>query len=194
MKWILNDYFGTNEWVKEYTKDPVLYDKKDLNVGLNIYDYMDYIVKNYDNLPKIMLFGKTNMLERHITKEEFDKLIKSKKFTPLLTQNHRTYSDGEGEVCFYKDGLYYERNNFWYLSQYPTRNVANKTYLTELLKLNTPYVGFAPGGCYIVPKENILKHPKEVYEKLRDMTGWYQHPGEAYLIERGLYNLWTLPQ
>jgi hypothetical protein len=192
MKWILNAYFD-NEDYKQYTDDAVLYDKKDENVGSNIYDYMSYIVDNYDNLPDVILFGKTNMFERHITKEEFEKVKDNTTFTPLLTQNHRTYSDNEGVVCFYKDGLYYERNDFWYLREYPTRTNLSKNDLIKLLKLDTEYVGFAPGACYIVPKENILQHPKALYEKLKEYTGWFSHPGEAYLIERGLYNLWILP-
>ena len=86
MKWVINAYNGNIDWIKEYTDDVVLYDKKELNVGYNIYDYMDYIVSNYDNLPDVVLFGKDNMLQRHITKQEFDKLVNNRTFTPLLTQ------------------------------------------------------------------------------------------------------------
>lgn len=189
MKWILNAYHD-NEDCKQYTDDVVLYDKKDLNVGANIYDYMCYIVDNYDNLPELMLFGKTNMFERHITKEEFEKVKDNKTFTPLLTQNHRTYSDNDGVVCYYENGLYYERNDFWYLREHPTKTVNSRNELIKILKLDKKYVGFAPGGCYIVPRENILQHPKELYEKLKDYTLWNQHAGESYMIERGLYNLW----
>ena len=58
------------------------------------------------------------------------------------------------------------------------------------------YNKFAPGSNYILPKENILKHPKEFYIKLRNylINGIYaeneNYPREAFLIERGLYNLW----
>jgi len=189
MRWILNGYHDNKDY-QQYTDDVVLYDKKDLNVGANIYDYMDYIVNNYDNLPEIMLFGKTNMFERHITKEEFEKVKDNKTLTLLLTQNHRTYSDNDGVVCYYENGLYYERNDFWYLREHPTKTVNSKNDLVKLLNLTDKYIGFAPGGCCIVPRENILKHSKEIYQKLKDCTSWHQFPGEAYLIERGLYNLW----
>ena len=128
-----------------------------MNVGANIYDYMDYIVNNYDNLPEIMLFGKTNMFERHITKEEFEKVKDNKTLTLLLTQNHRTYSDNDGVVCYYENGLYYERNDFWYLREHPTKTVNSKNDLVKLLNLTDKYIGFAPGGCCIVPRQNILK-------------------------------------
>jgi hypothetical protein len=53
------------------------------------------------------------------------------------------------------------------------------------------YVPFAPGSNYILPKETILKHPKELYEKLRSYLDWTVYPGEAQIIERGLYTLWS---
>ena len=190
MKWILNAYHD-NEDYKQYTNDVVLYDKKDKNVGSNIYDYMCYIVDNYDNLPEIMLFGKTNMFKRHITKEEFEKVKDNKIFTPLLTQHHRVYSDQEGVVCYYDEGMYYERNDYWYLREHPTRTVNSMQELKKMLGMNDrKFNAFAPGACYIVPRENILRHSKEFYVKLRDYCNWHETPGEAYLIERSLYHLW----
>ena len=50
MQWVINSYNGNTDWIKEYTDNVIFYDKKNLNVGYNIYDYMDYIVNNYDNL------------------------------------------------------------------------------------------------------------------------------------------------
>ena len=52
------------------------------------------------------------------------------------------------------------------------------------------FVPFAPGSNYILPRENILKHPKEFYEKLRSYLMWGRYPGEAQIIERGLYTIW----
>ena len=62
---------------------------------------------------------------------------------------------------------------------------------------NFPFNRFAPGGNYVVPKANILKFSKEFYEKLKFFVS-YEPPeefqstsGEAYLIERLLYMMWT---
>jgi hypothetical protein len=53
------------------------------------------------------------------------------------------------------------------------------------------YNKFAPGSNYILPKENILKHPKEFYVKLRGYLEHSVYPGEAQLLERNLYYLWS---
>lgn len=183
----MNDYHNNSEWIKEYTNDFVLYDKKDKNVGSNIYDYMSFIVDNYDSLPDLMLFGKTNMLERHITKEEFDKLVKNKIFTPLLTQNHQT-KDG---ICWYEDGIYCEINDYWYLLEHPTKNYGSCAEVKKIMKMeNRLYNPFPPGSCYIIPKKNVLKYSKDIYIKLRDYCDWHETPGEAYILERGLYLFW----
>lgn len=183
MKWVINNYHGDWEWILEYTNDYVLYDKKDKNVGSNIHDYMSFIVDNYDNLPDVTLFGKSNMLKRHITEEEFDKLVYRREFTPLLTQNHKTYKP----VCWYESGMYCELNDMWYLHEHPVRNDS----IFPLLGIkNRNYNKFAPGACYIVPRENILKHSKDFYTKLRDSVDYSPNNGEAYLIERSLYHLW----
>jgi hypothetical protein len=185
--WVINAYNGNTEWLKEYTDNPIIYDKKDLNVGYNIYDYLDYIVNNYENLPKGVLFGKDNMLQRHITKQEFDECLKKDGFVPLLTQNHIT----DGKNAMYIDGMYHEINNSWYLWSYPKKYYGSYDDFAKDFDLpNPPYLPFAPGACYIVPRENIHKHAKEFYARLKELVSWHQTPAEAHLIERSLYNIW----
>lgn len=187
--WIINNYSQNDlEWVKEYKPDEVIvYDKKDKNVGYNIYDYCDYIIKNYDNLPDLMFFIKGNMLDRHITKPEFDKLVNSKTFTPLLTQLHNTYQP----VCYYQDGLFYEVNDSWYMNCHERKHFLTYNEFADIMGLPKPdYIGFAPGACYIVPKENVLKRSKEFYEKLKSFVDYCAEPAEAHAIERALYTIW----
>lgn len=188
--WIVNNFNNSDlEWIKEYNPDEIINcTKEKKNVGYNIYDYMDYIVKNYYNLPELLFFVKDNMLERHITKQEFDKIVKNKTFTPILTQHHATYDP----VCHYKDGLYYERNDGWYFQEHPTKYFTNYADFANEMGLPCPdYLGFAPGACYIVPKKNILKRPRKFYAKLKKYVSYDQHPAEAHAIERSLYNIWS---
>lgn len=204
MKYVLVNYNHLPDWVMSYTEDFIVFDRsessywtralsqekvvKTKNIGSDIYDKLTYIIKNYDNLPEVAVYSKSNLF-KYMSKPEFDKVKDNKEFTPLLTQNHRTYKDPEGQVCYYKDGLYYERNNRWYLGALPAKhNVDDLMHMLGIKEM--AYVPFAPGSGYILPKENILQHSKEFYEKLRGYLDWGVYPGEAQVIERGLYTIW----
>jgi hypothetical protein len=200
MTYIISRFNHDLGWLKYYTNDFIIYDRSENpiegsivvpNIGTDIYDKFTYIIDNYDNLPDIMVLAKANLF-KYITQTEFDLIKDNKTFTPLLTQNHRTYSDNESPVCWYENGIYCERNDYFYLIPHPCKSINNANELKKLFKMDgRKFNAFAPGSNYIVPKENILKHSKEFYIKLRSYLDWAVYPGEAQLIERGLYYLWS---
>lgn len=173
------------------------------NIGTDIYDKFTYIIDNYDNLPDVAVYTKANIF-KYITKEEFDVIKDNTTFTPILTQYHAETVCDYGmpkpgiPYSFYYDKMYYEINHPSFLNVHKTKNpyycfldTFKEHPLFELLKIkDLDYIPFAPGSNYILPKENILKHPKEFYEKLRSYLDWDIYPGEAMIIERGLYTLW----
>lgn len=193
MKYILSRYNHDIAWLKDYTDDFVLYDRSDAtiegsivvpNIGSDIYDKFTYIIDNYDNLPDVAVYTKANIF-KYITKEEFDLIKDNKTFTPILSFKHKT----RFPICFYINNLYYELNNYWYLKSHPAKR---KEELIKFLGIKYKlYLKFAPGSNYIVPKENIMKHPKEYYIKLRSFLDWAVYPGEAQIIERSLYYIWS---
>lgn len=195
MKYIISRYNHDMSWLKDYTDDYVVYDRSDQvpmfegaievpNIGSDIYDKFTYIIDNYENLPDVAVYTKANIF-KYITKEEFDLIKDNKVFTPILTQKHKT----RFPISYYSKGLYHEINNFWYLKPHPAKR---KKELVKLLGIkNKLYLRFAPGSNYIVPKENILRHSKEFYIKLREFLAWDVYPGEAQIMERSLYYLWS---
>lgn len=195
MMYVISRYNHDTDWISEYTSDYVLYDRSEEplpdsivvpNIGSDIYDKFSFIIDNYDNLPDVAVYTKCNLF-KYITKDEFDKVKDNKTFTPLLTQNHKVYEP----VCRYVDGIYEEINNMWYLGSHFCKNKMIPYELQEILGIgDKDYVQFAPGSNYILPRENILKHSKEFYIKLRSYLEWDRYPGEAQIMERGLYNLW----
>lgn len=186
--WIVSKYQSDIEWVKDYTNDFVVLDKSEKNVGYNIYSMMKFIIDNYDKLPDVCVFVKDNILQRHITKEEFDMVINNTNFTPLLTQKHVV----DGNIAYYKDGIYFEKNNSWYFAEYPSKYFRSYPEFAEIMEIPSPtYLPFAPGANYIVPKENILKHTKGFYEKLLEFCSWSQINAESHTIERALYTIWS---
>lgn len=197
MKWVISRYNQDISYLPEYTSDYVLYDRSEeplpesilvRNIGTDLYDKFTYIIDNYDNLPDVAIYTKANLF-KYLTKEEFDKVKDNKTFTPLLTKNHKVYSNEDGPVCFYDNkGMFNEVNNFWYLYPHPAKFPPR---IIEIFKMNSRlYNEFAPGSNYILPKENILQHPKSLYEELRSFLDWDIYPGDAQMLERNLYYLW----
>ncbi len=183
--YIIYDRSDTDEWIKPFDPKKVI---KVPNIGWDIYDKFTYIIDNYENLPEAMILTKGNIF-KYITKEEFDEVCNNSYLTPLSTKHHKTYMP----TCFYgKDGMFNEINNSWYLNALPTKYFKSYNQFIEPLGLEIPkYIKFAPGSNYIVTRDNILKHPKSFYEKLRCCIDYGPTPGEAQIIERFLYTLWT---
>lgn len=200
MKYVLTHYSGDWKWILDYTDDFVIYNRTDEdipnsfkveNVGDADFDKLSYIVDNYDNLPEVFLWSKSNLF-KFITKEEFDLLKDNTDFTPLLTQHHKTYSDDRGVVCYYDAGIYCERNDSWYLNSVPAKYVNSWGEWAKLLQLPNPkYIPFAPGGSYILTRERIHRYGRDMYVKMRSMLPYCQRPGEAQLCERSYFLLWS---
>ncbi len=160
------------------------------NFGDADYDRLSYIIDNYNDLPDIFLLAKSNLF-KYITREEFDEVKHNQCFTPLLTQNHKVYSDERGVVCYYQDGIYHERNDNWFLNSVPARYFESfADWAKEFFLPNPAYIPFAPGGCYILTRETVHKYAKDYYERMRSFLPYAQRPGEAQMVERSLYLMW----
>lgn len=196
MRYIISRFEHDLSWLPKYSNDYVLYDRSPEpikgsivvpNIGSDLYDKLTYIIDNYNDLPSVAVYTKANIF-KYISEEEWDKICENKTFTPILTQTHKTYLP----ICFYdEEGMYNELNNYWYLGAHPPKSQESLKELLELINNVTLYSRFAPGSNYILPKENILKHTKVFYMKLRSFLDWSIYPGEAQVIERNLYHIWS---
>ncbi len=204
MKAVLVNYRFTPDWLLDSDLDYVIYDRSDSkdylkdfdqsriivteNIGQVDYDKLSYLVENYDHLPDVFLWGKTNLF-KYISQEEYEKVAQNKVFTPLLTQHHKTYSDGDGVLCYYEDGMYYERNSMMF--GLPFRYAETYPEFAKLMGFPSPdFIPFAPGGSYILTRDVVHKHPKELYEKMRNMLNYTREPAEAQFCERSYFTLW----
>ena len=185
--YIIYDRSDSDKWLKDFPQEKIV---KTPNIGQVDYDKLGYIVENYTNLPEAFLWGKTNLF-KYIFKEEYAILQDNKTFTPLLTQHHKTYGDEQGEICYYSNGIYYERNNSWYLNVHESRNFRNWDEWADVFSLPKPeFIPFAPGGNYILTRERVYRYPKEYYELMRSTMPYDKEPGEAHLAERSYYLMW----
>ena len=166
------------------------------NVGENIYDMMRFIVENYNKLPDVSIFIKGNLFSRleddgigtnyYTTPEKFVRALNANYFLPIERYHPSTSFNVNG-------GGYIEPS--WYQHQSPSKYFTTYSQLMELLfenPISPEFIRFAPGGNYVVPKVNILKYSKSLYEKLMMYCAHCEIVcTEAYLIERALYAIWT---
>ena len=206
---VVSAYNNDLSWIKDYTDNYVIYDKsnslekdrrvfKVKNVGYNIYDICHFILTYYHSLPELTAFLEGNPFD-HCKKETFDKLIYREQFTSIEDYSHIK------EEGWHKkspdDGGYMELNNSWYIYSH------RKTHGTETNRYFGSYnvfldqmfeqpewptwVRFAPGGQYIVPKENILYYTPTFYHNLAGFVDYHRIPAEGHIIERALYYIFT---
>ena len=99
MKYVLTHYSGDWTWVKDYTDDFLIYNRSEEhipgaipreNIGDADYDKLAYLIDNYEELPEVFLWSKSNLF-KFITPEEFDFVRENRTFTPLLTKTHKVY-------------------------------------------------------------------------------------------------------
>ncbi|MES2224754.1 MAG: DUF3431 domain-containing protein [Patescibacteria group bacterium] len=204
---VVSNYNNDLRWVPEYTDNYLIYDRSEHailpdtidqskvrrspNVGYNSYDYFTFIIDHYDNLPDCTIFAKGWSFPRHVRKEYFDRVMNNECFTPM--EDRKMHNPRFPISFFSPDGGYCEINNSWYLKHWKTKYFTNyNDFLRYMYKdpVIPLFTRFAPGGDYIVPKANILKLPKVVYENMRLFMSHCQEPGETHLIERAMYTLW----
>ncbi|MES3032185.1 MAG: DUF3431 domain-containing protein [Patescibacteria group bacterium] len=205
---IVSNYNNDISWVSEYTNNYLIYNKsedakipvnidpkkiiKSENVGYNFYDYFTFIIDNYDNLPENIIFAKGNIFPRHVTQSYFEKVINNEYFTTI--EDYKAYTPKFPISFISSDGGFNEINNSWYLKHFETRYFNNYNDFLKFIYKNPfipKYIRFAPGGNYIVPKNQILKLPKIVYENMKLLISYCQLPGETHIIERAIYTLWN---
>lgn len=163
---------------------------KSSNVGQVDYDKLRYLIDNYYNLPDVFLWGKTNLF-KYITPEEYELVKDNQTFTPLLTQNHKTYSDNLGVVCYYSGGMYYERNDSFYLNSFGSKYFRNYGEFAHAFKLPNPlFLPFNPGGNCLLTKETVHKYGIDFYKGLASLLPYAREPGEAFMCERSYYSMW----
>jgi len=195
------------EWLKDYKMDyyivynkgtPIYGDAHILNipnVGGNIIDIFSFVYYHYDNLPDLMIFVQGYPFD-HCKKEVFDKLIYNTRFTPLEYYGMTPNNNWEQRD---NDGGFLEINNNWYVA------ASNSTFnqgcrysgLDEFMNKyfenykREEWVRFAPGGQYIITKQQGLQYPLSFWKSMIEEMNSGKLPSESYIVERGLYYILT---
>jgi len=187
--------YANNYIVYDQSDDPLVIEKnkakKDSrifsypNTGHNHIVFFKYIVDNYDNLPERVAFLKGNVIGRHVTQEFWDKNYDNGFYT-FLWQDPK-FIDKPGIAYSLGSGQLIERNNNWFVTKSAHRYFTEVNQLISFLYESSffpKYNLFAPGGCYIVERERILRNPKAFYMGLIKIMDYAFFPSEVWMVER----------
>lgn len=179
------------EGIEEQLKERNLKYVKIARTGHNLSTYFRYFQEYYDKLPDIMCLTKGHMIGRHCSKEFFERVYQNKYFTYLYEdKNHRPQAERISFLAM--ENQYLEINNSWYVNSqsHPHKYFINLNSLLTFIyrePVLPQYVTFAPGGCYIVLKGQVLKHSRAFYKNINKIMTYGLNPNfpvEAHMIER----------
>ncbi len=175
------------------------------NTGHNITTYFQYFADHYEELPEVICICKGNMLGRHCSEEYFQRVYDQKFFTYLYEDRagRARYAKAgtvKGEedqetsriACLLSESQYIEENTSWYVDSpnHPNRYFDCLDDLLEFIFVDPViprYCLFSPGACYILRREQILRHSPSFYRNLNKVMGYGMDPSfpsEAHMVER----------
>jgi hypothetical protein len=183
---VIAKYKEDSSWVSKIQHPVIVYDKSENpiegsiqrpNIGREGETFLYHIINNYDNLADVTVFLQGNPFE-HLT---------------ILVGWRANLSDDEKNRVIYK--LNNEVNgNSSFSSFYQVLYNVNENcngcpmnyYFNVFFGLKSNIFTVSPSAQYIVPKENIYRHPKSFYETLyKHITGENTH-----IFGYTLENLW----
>ena len=193
---------STDSAVKKQIKDIGLNVKEVENTGHNITSYFSYFDEHYDALPEVMCLLKGNMIGRHCSKEFFECTYYNKGFTFLYDEKQywdrfsKYNENGErndvGNTFLAMENVYVEKNDSWYAASenHPKKYFNDADDLLRFIykkPMIPQYFMFASGACYIVRREQVLRHSREFYRNLNKLMNYgmaQSFPSEAHQVER----------
>jgi hypothetical protein len=174
-----------------------------LHSGHNISDYFRFIIDHYECLPERVGFIKGNLFPRHIPKNSFLEREKLGGFIPLygdsktFAPQYRFPFDIRLVAQQIAPGYYLEIANDWYVKhRNPGKHYPhlNDLFLHLFGRQVPKYVLFTPGACMVVPRENILRWPLDLYRHLYEVVSYEFFPVEAFHVERSMLYLFDFPK
>lgn len=181
------------------------------NYGANQYDIISYIIDHYDNLPKMSYFIKGNLFSKdenyYTTRERFSQMLDSEELfsgwqDKQLLSGNMCHTETT-PISILNDGRLIQPIawcSFGGNISMESRYFADHTSLVNAFFVGPPdtrTIEFVPGSIMAVPKENILRYSKELYQKLKNILSYTPEPPknptctEAFVVERIFWLMWT---
>ena len=184
---------------------------KSPNFGANQYDILNFIIDNYDCLPDVSIFVKGNLFSRgenyYTTKERFFQALDTTELFSIWVDKKLLVGDHSHTNYTPLETLQNGRLiqpvawcNYSYNNDLEDRFFSSHYELLDWCFINPPKtdtIEFIPASNFVVPKENILKYSKHLYEKLKSVLNYKPVPphdptcAEAHIMERMFYLIWN---
>jgi hypothetical protein len=186
---ILDQSDRRNNWHVDWEGNPKF--RSSPHVGHNLLDYFNWIVLNWDQIPQWVLLAKGNMIPRHISTEDLERVLGNRIFSPCWTHTHVINSKNAFVDSM---GVFQEFNNDWYVPYKQHRYFVSLDVMAHFLFKNyvsMPYIGFSPGALWLLSKENVQLPGLTTYKALIEVLSYGFFPAEAYMVERLLGGIFS---
>ena len=177
------------------------------NVGRESDSYLQYIIKEYDNLPDIIVFTQANIAD-HRGKNDVQYLLSLReeayrygKSVPIIKHsksqhngcwdpqfNKRIYMK-----CWWDPYLknlmenYFLQNNYW-----NNKPISFIDWFQQNIQKEYPNPIFIYyNAIFAVSKHLIRNHPREYYEKLKKTVDHHINPAEGQFFERSWFYIFS---
>lgn len=159
-KWLLPSYFEDYEiYIYNKGKQDILYHKQIDNVGRESHTYLYFIINHYSNLPDYTIFLQGDAPD-HLLQEEWTNL----KTNTFKLEDYK----GMGHHIFEVTGTSIPNH---VIQEFPIYRKTPDFLYNHFLKKESndiKHIKYSMNAeaCFCVSKNNILRHPKEVYINL----------------------------
>jgi hypothetical protein len=198
-KIIVSRYNENVDWLKGEMKNCIIYNKgKKLNVdneimlenvGRESETYLHYVIKNYNNLPDVVIFTQAKISD-HKGSDDVNYLIQLKNEALQHTKSQNFFTHNDIGNDFYWDKDWNFRNGKYYLNDNYKNNkpIIFIEWFKNNVSTNYPNpINIYCNAIFAVKKENIINKPIEYYKKLILEVNHHINSTEGHFFERAWY-------
>ncbi|MFC2970449.1 DUF3431 domain-containing protein [Acidimangrovimonas pyrenivorans] len=165
------------------------------NTGYNLHAYLDFIIRNYEDLPDIVVFCKNSTYPRHVSEAVFARLSQRNVYTPIV--DPESWEGMRFPVAVRSSaGDFLEINDSWYARGRRGRYFDDFDSFFSFIFAGAAcptYLRFGPGGNAVVPRSNILLRSRAFYQNLLSFIDNEPLALESFFIERSFDAIFCAP-
>jgi hypothetical protein len=198
-KIIVARYNENIDWLNDEKQNCIIYNKGNKlnignevilkNVGRESATYLHYIIRNYNNLPDVIVFTQARISD-HKGADDINYLIKIKNeaLENSKSQNFLTHYDVSKNMDFDKTWNVRGRDFFLKDNYKNNRPIAFITWFTRNINKNYPNpINVYVNAIFAVKRELILKKPLIYYKRLMTEVNHHINSTEGHFFERSWY-------